>query len=269
MKRLLIAGCGDIGTRLAAVLASGHWQVSGLRRRVDRLPPAILPVAADLLKPETLADLDGNWDAVVYQATPDQRTAEAYRSAYVTGLSNLLERIAFGRLLLVSSTSVYGQDAGEWVDEDSPTDPARFSGRILLESEALARAAGGVIVRFSGIYGPGRDYLLRQVRSGQASCRSEPPQWTNRIHVDDCAGVLAHLLELPAPEPLYCASDDCPAPRCQVLDWLAERMGQARPARTDNPGDGQGKRVVNRRLRSTGYDWRYPDFRHGYGAMLT
>lgn len=268
MKRLLIAGCGDIGSRLASLLPPEQWQVSGMRRRVERLPENIAPIKADLLDRNTLKAVDRAWDGVIYQATPDQRTPEAYRQAYVSGLENLLARIQPERLLLVSSTSVYGQDEGQWVDEDSPTEPGRFSGRILLDAEALARAAGGIVVRFSGIYGPGRDYLLRQVRSGQATCRADPPQWTNRIHADDCAGVLAHLLRLPSPHERYCASDNRPVARSEVLDWLAERLGQPQPRRTAS-GGGQGKRVSNQRLRASGYDLIYPDFRHGYGAMLT
>ncbi len=267
MKRLLIAGCGDIGIRLAESLPADEWQVSGLRRRVEKLPTRIQPQPANLADPTTLQSIDRHWDAVVYQATPDKRSPEAYRLAYVTGLQNLLARVQADRLLLASSTAVYGQDDGQWVDEDSPTEPAKFNGQILLESEAEAMAAGAVVVRFSGIYGPGRDYLLRQVRSGQASCREQPAQWTNRIHADDCAGVLAHLLNLPSPQALYCASDNCPSPRCEVLDWLAVKMGGNPPARLSEAG-GQGKRIANRRLRASGYDFRYPDFRHGYGAML-
>lgn len=267
MKRLLIAGCGDIGIRLAACLEPTAWAVSGLRRRAERLPETMGRISADLLDPASLKALESSWDAVVYQATPDQRTPEAYRQAYVDGLAALLARVETERLILVSSSSVYGQDQGEWVDENSPTEPTAFSGQLLLESEALARAAGGLVVRFSGIYGPGRDWLLRQVRSGQAQCRPEPPQWTNRIHADDCAAVLAHLLSLPAPAKLYCASDDAPTPRCEVLDWLAEQLDQPRPERAALDG-GQGKRVCNRRLRDSGFRFQYPDFRHGYGAML-
>jgi nucleoside-diphosphate-sugar epimerase len=268
MKRLLIAGCGDLGMRLATRLPAGIWQVTGLRRNPQSLPADITPVAADLLDPASLGEVVGAWDAVVYQATPGQRSPLGYRQAYVEGLANLLQRISADRLLFVSSTAVYGQDDGGWVDEESSTEPTAFNGQILLEAEAAARAAGGTVVRFSGIYGPGRDYLLRQLRSGQASCREAPPQWTNRIHADDCAGVLAHLLELADPAPIYCASDCCPTRRCELLDWLADRLGQPRPARTD-PSEGQGKRVSNRRLLASGYDFRYPDFKCGYGALLT
>lgn len=269
MKRLLIAGCGDLGIRLAGRLAQSDWQVHGLRRRAEILPAPIVPVSADLSDPGSLSAIGGDWDAVVYQATPDERTEVGYRAAYVRGLAHLLERVDVCRLIFVSSTAVYGQDRGEWVDETSDTEPPRFNGQVLLEAEALAAAAHAeaVVVRFSGIYGPGRDYLVRMVASGAAYGRARPPQWTNRIHADDCAGVLAHLLTLERPAPLYCASDSLPAPRCEVLDWLARRLDVAPPAHEDTDAR-QGKRVANARLLATGYRLRHPDYRSGYQEIL-
>ncbi len=272
-RRLLIAGCGDLGIRLATRLHDGStWQITGLRRDISALPPFITPLSADLSRPETLAQLDVEWDAVVYQATPGRRDETAYRRTYVEGLSNLLDRVRPRRLIFVSSTAVYGQDGGEWVDEESNTEPSRFNGRLVLEGErvALAAAAESLVVRFSGIYGPGRERLIDSVRSGRARCRPEPPQWTNRIHAEDCAAVLEHLLELEEPEPLYCASDCRPAARCEVFDWLAECLGVEMPERLDaDETAGQGKRIDNRRLLASGFEFQFPDYRHGYGAILS
>lgn len=268
MKTLLIAGCGDLGKRLAGRLDATEWHITGLRRDIRHLPEGMQAVAGDLTRPETLAKLDRHYDAVVYQATPNAREPAAYREIYVAGLARLLSRVSTDRLILVSSTAVYGQDDGSQVDEDSPTEPQAFNGRILLEAEQLAIAAGGLVVRFSGIYGPGRDFLLRQLRSGQAVCRDHPPQWTNRVHIDDCAAVLAHLLKLDRPESIYCASDPTPSRRCEVLDWLADQLGVARPARTDTRDSGAGKRVLNHRLVESGFDFTYPDFRAGYPGVI-
>lgn len=266
--KLLIAGCGDLGIRLAGRL-DDDWQVHGLRRHTQALPEPIVAEPANLADPDSLARVAGEWDAVVYQTTPDQYDETGYRAAYFQGLANLFERVSARRLIFVSSTAVYGQDAGEWVDETSETRPPRFNGRVLLEAEALAAdsAPESVVVRFSGIYGPGRDYLVRKAATGDARCRDNPPQWTNRIHADDCAGVLAHLLTLDRPAPLYCASDSHPATRCEVLDWLAERLGAAPPARETSDG-GQGKRVANARLLASGYRLIHPDYRSGYQELL-
>ena len=268
MRQLLIAGCGDLGQRLALRLAGQDWEVTGLRRQPARLDPAIKPVAADLLDPATLRAVAGDWDAIIYPATPGERSPEAYRAAYVTGLTHLLASARAARLIFVSSTAVYGQDNGEWVDEHSPTEPASFSGQVLLEAEAITARHDGQVVRFAGIYGPGREYLIRSVRSGQARCRQHPPQWTNRIHADDCAGVLQHLLELEQIEGIYCGSDSRPAPRCEVLNWLATELGL--PAPSSAAGDeGQGKRVSNQRLIASGFQFQYPDYLSGYRTLLT
>ena len=182
MKKLLIAGCGDLGERLARRLDPKHWQVHGLRRNPSCLPAGIVPIGADLLAPDSLQSVRGDWDGIIYQATPAGRTAEAYEAAYIKGLSNLLDQTHTARLIFVSSTGVYGQDDGAWVDEDAETRPSSFSGRILCAAEQIAHDHGGLVVRFSGIYGPGREYLIRSVQSGRARCRETPPQWTNRIH---------------------------------------------------------------------------------------
>lgn len=263
--RVLIAGCGDLGVRLAA--RGGDRQYHGLRRHPTDLPGAIRPLRADLSRPETLAALAGHWDAVVYSATPDERSPEGYRAAYVDGLANLLAAVTTDRLVFISSTAVYGQDTGEWVDEESATRPRRFNGEILLQAEQQARAAGGIVVRFSGIYGPGRDVLIRRLRAGGVACRRSPPLWTNRIHADDCAAVLDHLLALADPAPVYCASDRLPAPRWDVLTWLAGRLGVPGPVEAQDDA-GQGRRVDARRLYNSGLVLRHPDYRAGYGAMM-
>jgi len=246
--------------------------VYGLRRDPTALPPGVAPVAADLTDRGSLEGVPADADAVVYAASADARDESAYRAAYVDGLHHLLWSLEERggrphRLLYSSSTGVYGQDDGEWVDERSPTEPRRFNGEILLQAERLTREAGGVVVRFSGIYGPGRDALIRKLREGGVGCRREPPVWTNRIHAEDCAAALAHLVGMTAPEAVYVASDRCPAPRWDVLEWLAGRLGVDGPEEIDDQR-GQGKRVRAERLFAGGVALQYPDYRAGYSEML-
>lgn len=269
MKDLLIAGFGDLGLRLSARLAAdSSWRIHALRRSAAHPAGALINHRADLTQPESLRDLPPRFDAIVYQATPSERSPSAYRAIYLDGLRNLLAATATDQLMMVSSTAVYGQDEGQWVDESSVTEPEAFNGEILLEAERLALESGGRVVRFSGIYGPDRDALIRRLKAGQARCREAPAQWTNRIHSDDAAGVLAHLLDQPDLGPVICASDDRPSPRCEVLDWLAERIGCPPPSRASEPDSGAGKRVGNALLRASGYDFIYPDYRSGYQGLL-
>jgi nucleoside-diphosphate-sugar epimerase len=276
VARVLIAGCGDVGTALGLELARDGHVVFGLRRRADALPRPLVPVAADLRDPATLRDLPRDCDALVYAAAADGFDDAAYRAAYVDGLAHVLHALGAppGRLVYTSSTAVYAQADGSVVDEDSPATPAGFSGLRLLEGERLARDAGGVVLRLAGIYGPGRTRLVDQVRAGTATCPDGPATWTNRIHRDDCAGAIHHLLALRDPAPLWVGVDDEPAPLCAVLDWLAARLGVPPPRRVP-PGGGDGgrrertnKRCSNARLRRSGWVPRHPTFRDGYAAML-
>ncbi len=269
MSRVLIAGCGDVGGELARrLLADGH-EVYGLRRRVHLLPAGVRPVAADLQDPDSLRAVPDSVDAVCYVAAADGRSPSAYRSAYVDGPRNLLRAAArtgtLARVLYTSSTRVYPQNAGEWVDEDSPTGGDDYA-RILLEGEAVVHgsAAAAVVVRLAGIYGPGRTRLVDRVRAGEA-CSAV---YTNRIHRDDCAGLLRHLLRLESPRPLYLGADHEPATQCEVMHWIAGRLGLPAP---DPAGAGEtagGKRCRNARVLSSGYAFEHRSFRDGYAALL-
>jgi nucleoside-diphosphate-sugar epimerase len=223
----------------------------------------------------------GGIDAVVYAAAADRADDEAYRRAYVEGLANVLawadaQGMRPPRVFFTSSTAVYAQQDGAWVDEDSPTEPTHFSGTRMLEAERLLADAGGVALRLGGIYGPGRTRLVEGVRAGRATIAPGPPRWTNRIHRDDAAGALRHLIGRAlagAPlDPVYVGVDDEPADDATVLRWLAERLGAPAPAVApagEAPrGRGGNKRCRNARLRAAGYRFAYPSFREGYAALI-
>lgn len=268
IRDLLILGCGDLGTRIAQRATDRGWRVTGLRRNPPAGPAAFSWRAGDLGVAGGLEAVAGAWDAVVYCPAPGARTLQAYRTIYVDGLARSLRRINAGRLVLVTSTAVYGNDDGSWVDETAPCRPKRFNGEILLEAEALlTRRPEAVVTRPAGLYGPGRDYLVGQVKAGRATARQWPPQWTNRIHVEDAAGFIAHLLDMDQPDRLYCLTDGHPAPRHEVLNWLAGRLGCAPPG-DDPDAAGSGRRVANARMLATDYELRYPDYRAGYTQLL-
>lgn len=279
--RILIAGCGYVGSALARELAAAGHTVFGLRRSAAELPDGVTRVQADLADPDTLNALPPALDAAVYAASADAYTEDAYRAAYHTGLRHFLDALegqdALKRLVFVSSTGVYAQDNGEWVDEDSPAEAARPTARALLEGEALLRDAPvpAVVVRFSGIYGPGRTRLIDSVADGSARLDPEDRRCLNHIHRDDCAGVLAHLLALARPAPLYLGTDCEPCPRNEMLRWIAGELGVPEPpvretpeGGTRPPARGGNRRYRNTRLLDSGYQFRYPTYREGYGALL-
>ncbi|GAA0789522.1 SDR family oxidoreductase [Marinobacterium sediminicola] len=272
-QRVLIAGCGDIGTQLGLRLSATGAQVFGLRRTINQLPDSIHGIAADLSNPASLVNLPA-CDYLFYTAAAKSADPEVYRATYVDGLRHLLEALpdAPRHLFLASSTGVYHQHEHDWVDEQSPVQPDNERGRILLASEQLALNSGipATVVRFSGIYGPGRTHLQRQVQAGIAA-PAEPLHYSNRIHRDDCVGVLMHLLQRAEDgmtlKPLYLASDDAPTPIHEVMEWLAKQMGVK--IKTRQPvRRGGSKRCSNRRLKASGYRFLYPDYRSGYASLL-
>lgn len=269
MPHALVAGCGDVGTRAGLLLAAAGWSVAGLRR-AGGLPVPLTVHHADLTRPETLRGLPAA-DLVLYLPTPDLRSEAAYRALFVDGPAVLLAALPRppARLVFVSSTAVYGDLGGGWADEDTPAVPEGFNGALLLEAEC--RLAAGpvptVVARLAGIYGPGREWMLRRVREG-APCRAD--FWTNRIHAHDAARLLVHLAGLPDPYPVYLGVDDEPATECAVMGWLADRLGVPHPPAGGPGGGGMAggnRRLRNARLKASGFDFDYPDFRTGYAGL--
>ena len=270
--RVLIAGCGDVGNALAVRLLADGSEVWGSRRRIDRLAPGVRPWQIDLTAPDTWSELPASFDHVLYMPTPDRRDEAGYRAIFVEALQALIDRLdrsgaPVRRLLFVSSTAVYGQNKGEWVDERSATKPSRFNGRVLREAEQAVVAAPwpGVNVRFSGIYGKGGLRLLRQVADRTPY---DAARWTNRIHVDDCARALQHLIEIEHPAETYVGSDDHPAQMSEVVAWMSQALGTEPPPLRQDSDANLNKRCRNARLRETGFDFTYPTFRDGYAPIV-
>ncbi|UVJ43949.1 SDR family oxidoreductase [Pseudomonas sp. LS1212] len=276
---VLIAGCGDVGSRLARQLLEENWSVHGLRRTTARLPQGVIGVAGDLFAEQCPAAWpSGQIDYLVYCAAASSHDEEGYRAAYIDGLAHVFAWLKQHaqrprRVLFVSSSSVYGQQQGEWIDETSATLPSGFSGRLMLEAERLAKGCGHAasVVRLTGIYGPGRESFMNNVRQGYRVA-VEPPLYGNRIHVEDAAGLLAYLLQADARgeamEDCYIGVDDDPAALADVVDWLRERMGVTQWSSEVSVRRTGSKRCSNARARALGWVPAYPTFREGYAAIL-
>ncbi len=280
MATVLIAGCGYVGTALGQMLIADGHQVFGLKRNPGDLPPGLRPIRADLALPETLVQLPNAIDYVFYTAGGGRGDEDGYRRSYLDGVGRLLGALSdLGekpkRMFFTSSTSVYDQRRGEWVDETSHTAPSSFQGDIMLMTERLLLAGSlpGTVVRFGGIYGPGRDRLLRAVRRGEIAIDPGEPHFTNRIHRDDAAGCLRHLMSVSELEDIYLAVDHEAAEESVVLRWLADRLEVKLPASETGEAGARvrrtgSKRCRNNRLTATGYRFRYPTFREGYEMVI-
>ena len=276
---ILLVGCGDIGMPLGELLVAKGNRVWGLRRNISQLPASISPLSADVTRSETLQVLEGiDWDYVVVSLTPASFTDESYNSIFVEGLRNLIESLqsarSLKRLIFVSSTSVYHQAGDEWVDEQSPTNPSSFSGKRLLQAEQLLADSGlpFSIVRFAGIYGPGRRRLIQQVLDHQG-CEREPSIYTNRIHSRDCVGFLGHLIERDQQaqplDLLYIGVDNEPVTLWDVKQWMARKLGVDPNGMMAMEQTRRGsKRCSNQRMLATGYQLKYAGYQQGYSELI-
>jgi len=270
--RILIAGCGDVGNALAEMLLQDGHIVYGLKRDTSSLPDGVRTIQADLTNPSSLDGLPKNIDRLIFMPTPSSRDRGAYEAIFIEGWKNLWSALRQepARTILVSSTAVYGQSDGSIVNEETLPQPGRFNGQVLLRMEQLASSCTDnlVIARISGIYGPGREGLIRLAGSDGLEIQRSPPYFTNRIHRHDAAAALMHLLFMDSPLALYLVSDDLPVARFDVVSWLAQALGMPLPTGLVIDDAACGKRVDNQRLRGSGFRMTFPDFTAGYGSVL-
>ncbi|KGK41418.1 hypothetical protein LH51_14800 [Nitrincola sp. A-D6] len=271
-ETLLMVGLGDLGSRIARLGVKAGNRVVGMRRG-NQAPAdielwqqdAALPWAGSSLIP----------DDVVLCISPSGSGAEAYRRAYLAvaqQAADWLRREApQAHVWLISSTGVYGQQQGEWVDEDALIDPQRETARVLVDAENfwLKQSQPVTLLRPSGLYGPGREFMLRQARTGILP-DSDQPVYTNRIHIDDAARAVTHLIQRRRQgldtAAAYNLTDTCPVALHDLLHWLHGQMGIDDVV--EQPMQRPSKRVSHQRLKDTGFTWHYPSFREGYAEML-
>ncbi len=278
-KSLLILGCGDIGTRVGTTLLAEGWLIHGARRNVHALPGEFSAHRADYAAPGGLGGLrEIRPDAVLATFNPLDRSVAGYRAGFLEGARNLLDFLGDHRperIVFVSSTRVFAESGGGWVDEGSALATEDERAVLIADAERALLDSGQKvsIIRFSGIYGNPGGHLIARVTRGDIS-PAEPATWGNRIHRDDCAGFICHLLRAARAggelEPVYIGTDDEPALRHEVEVWLAREMGlQAAVEEGTRPeGAAGGKRCRNRLLHASGYRLRFPDYRSGYRAVL-
>jgi len=273
MANILIVGCGDIGGALALKLTAEGHQVTGLKRQPDSVLSAIQFTKADVSQLDELAGLDFNYDQLVYILSPSTANIDGYKAVFTEGVDNLLKQLAEKKptvaLTFVSSTRVYGQDQGEWLNEDSKTDPTDERGKIILAAEKkfLAFNEQSTVIRFSGIYGRS-DHLLDKLKAG-AAIQQEPCYYTNRIHRDDCIAVLDFLLnkklKMGLSNKIYLATDDESVSQWQLASYLCAKFKYPEPSplKLDKEA-GANKRLDNTRLKQEGYSFIFSSYKQGY-----
>ncbi|MBK4214383.1 SDR family oxidoreductase [Paracoccus caeni] len=277
----LVFGHGYTASYLTPLLLAEGWTVTGTTRDgPDRVAAA---GAVPLIWPgqeAALRDAIQRADAILISAAPDPATGDPVLAAFRDDL-----RYAHPRWIgYLSTTGVYGDRGGDWVDESSPLDGTgtRAKARIKAEADwrALADQAGLPlhIFRLAGIYGPGRG-PFQKVSQGTARRIIKPGQIFSRIHVEDLAQVLLASIHAPSPGTAYNVCDDNPAPPEDVIAHAAELLNLPLPPAEDfataemtpmaRSFYADSKRVRNDRIRrDLGVTLRYPDYRSGLAALL-
>ena len=280
----LILGCGYLGLRVARRWLAEGEAVYGLTRsraRAEELAQAGLrPIVADVTQPETLASLPAV-ETALYAVAHDPASGQSRRAVYVDGLAHALDALSdqVQRVVFISSTGVYGQADGAWVDEDTPVSPRREAGQEFALAEELLRrhrlGPRSIILRSAGMYGPGRVPRLAEIRAGRPL--PLPQQgYLNLIQVDDLAEIVLAAVRRATPPCLFLAGDCQPVQRRTYYECVAELLG-APPLQWTAPAPGSpaairagdSKRVDARRvLQALGVTLRYPSYREGLAAIL-
>ena len=292
--RGLVIGCGYLGQRVATAWRELGWDVSAMTRSEQRASEfreqGLTPRVGDVTDPGSLSGSLGGllseWteaDVVLFAVSRDrERTSPTFGDVMLGGLSNVIDVLVEGgsQLVVISSTGVYGQSAGEWVDEDSPTEPVRENGSVLVESESMVRrrlGGRGRVLRLAGLYGPGRLIARRETLLSGASLGGNPKAWLNLVHVDDAtrAVVSASTWEDGGGDGggTWLVCDDRPVQREEYFGRLADLFGAGAP-NFDPAGRGSriaglGKRCRNERMKSElGVELLYPDIEDGLPAAV-
>lgn len=258
LKRLLLIGHGYLGAAVASRFREAGWYVTPVS-----LHGGEGVAACDVADASAVARLPVA-DAIVHCAASGRGGAEAYQRVYVDGCANLVRVFPGVPLLFTSSTSVYGQTDGSTVTESSPAEPDRETGELLLAAEKTVKNAAGYVARLSGIYGPGRSVILRKFLAGEAVIEEDGRRFLNQIHRDDAAEAVFHLLAGGAEPGIYNVSDSEPLGQRECLESLARiyllPVPPSGPRDLNRKRGWTHKRVMNAKLRATGWEPRFPCF---------
>lgn len=281
--QVLVIGCGYLGQRAAGIWQENGCEVFAVTRSAEnsqRLQSLGLhPVIADVTKPDSLKNLPAT-DIVLFAVGFDRTAYIDIRDVYVQGMTNVLVQLkaSVKQLIYISSTGVYGDHGGSWIDELTPTSPQRAGGRACLEAEQLIAASRfaelSTVLRLAGIYGPDRIPRLAAIQRGDwASLPSDGH--VNLIQVHDAAQIIVEIARQEIRNELFLVSDGNPPSRREFYDYIAQQLNagpidwscQPEPAAATRSG--ADKKICNQKLRQqVNYSLKFPDYKVGVKAAL-
>ena len=274
-KKLLVIGCGKLGQKLGLLAKKTPLDLLGFKRK--KITSTNIRIEQQDIFDKSFFDKVKihSPDFILYSLSADEQSEKSYRRNYVEGLKQVIKSIKyinnFQHLFFVSSTSVYGDNNDQFIDEFSETSPKNFRGTILLEAENLLNTVkfNSTILRLSGIYGSGRNYMIKL--SQDAESWPKVDRWTNRINEDDAANFIIFLLNQclqgEIPEKLYLLTDKEPVTLFRLLNWIRQNLNLKNKINiTSDP-------ILGKRLRSSiipllKFEYKYPTYKQGYKELI-
>lgn len=274
-KKLLVIGCGKLGQKLGLLAKKTPLDLLGFKRK--KITSTNIRIEQQDIFDKSFFDKVKIYspDFILYSLSADEQSEKSYRRNYVEGLKQVIKSIKyinnFQHLFFVSSTSVYGDNNDQFIDEFSETSPKNFRGTILLEAENLLNTVkfNSTILRLSGIYGSGRNYMIKL--SQDAESWPKVDRWTNRINEDDAANFIIFLLNQclqgEIPEKLYLLTDKEPVTLFRLLNWIRQNLNLKNKINiTSDPI--LGKRLRSSIIPSLKFEYKYPTYKQGYKVLI-
>jgi len=274
-KKLLVIGCGKLGQKLGLLAKKTPLDLLGFKRK--KITSTNIRIEQQDIFDKSFFDKVKihSPDFILYSLSADEQSEKSYRRNYIEGLKQVIKSIKyinnFQHLFFVSSTSVYGDNNDQFIDEFSETSPKNFRGTILLEAENLLNTVkfNSTVLRLSGIYGSGRNYMIKL--SQDAESWPKVDRWTNRINEDDAANFIIFLLNQclqgEIPEKLYLLTDKEPVTLFRLLNWIRQNLNLKNKINiTSDPI--LGKRLRSSIIPSLKFEYKYPTYKQGYKELI-
>ena len=285
----LILGCGYVGMRIAKQLAASGHTVYGAKRHIenprDFEEAKIIPLELDVTDKGQLEKIPECIQWCVNAVSSSRRGPDVYRQVYLDATRDIIAKLGslpdFKHLVQISSTSVFGQTDGSWIDEGADRSPSTETSQILVEAEDLLLHATteshfpATIARVSGIYGPGRGFLFQQFVKGEATMVDDGSRIINMIHVDDIVGAIIQMLAQARPGTSFNVTDSAPTTQLEFFRWLVDELGGELPPSASPEALRKRKRAVtnkkvsnSRLIHDLNYKLKFPSFREGYAEEV-
>lgn len=285
-QKIVIFGCGYVGSKLADKCLDLGWDVTALTRNVGTAKilesKGVETIICELHKRDWYSKINPEQDYIIDCVGAAEPSIEGYKFSYLLGMQSIIEWIESHQvhcksILFTSSTSVYPQTDSSLIDENADHNGVSERGQILLDSEKLclnlhsSKVEKSFVLRFAGLYGPNRHLLLNHVKEGK-TIKGSGCRILNLLHQTDAVSSILACLQssLVQSTSIFNVSDSQWATRMEIVEWMCNRLGLKNPCFDGKDRPGLPNRKIDSRKIQTELDWKpkYSSFKLGYEDLL-